>query len=43
MQKCPDEFQQPLVLDALGDPSRQFVVIDPIEKLIPTSLWPGQP
>ena len=31
VQECPDEFQQPLVLDPLGDLTHQFVVIDPIE------------
>src|ERR1017187_1370588 len=34
IQECPDEFQQPLVLDPLGDLTHQFVVIDPIEKLL---------
>src|SRR6478672_506409 len=33
IQECPDEFQQPLVLDALGDLAHQFVVIDSIEEL----------
>ena len=32
IQECPDEFQQPLVLDALGDLAHQFVVIDSIEE-----------
>src|SRR5277367_2741351 len=33
IEECPDELQQPLILDALGDLTHQFVVIDPIEKL----------
>src|SRR5258705_7731684 len=33
IEECPDELQQPLVLDALGDLTHQFVVIDSIEKL----------
>src|SRR5207248_1977024 len=33
IQKCPDEFQQPLVFDTFGDLAHQFVMIDPIEKL----------
>src|SRR5205823_7461365 len=40
IQECPDEFQQPLVLDAFGDLTHQFVVIDPIEgkhRKLPTS------
>src|SRR5262245_12451842 len=32
-QECPDQFQQPLVIDPLGDADHQFVVIDSIEKL----------
>ena len=34
IQERPDEFQQPLVIDALGDLSHQFVMIDSIEKLL---------
>src|SRR5271165_6906182 len=34
IEECSDEFQQPLVLDALGDLPHQFVVIDPIEKFL---------
>src|SRR5215475_225506 len=33
-QECPDEFQQPLVFDALGNLSHQFVVLDSIEKFL---------
>src|SRR5450759_4079092 len=33
IQECPDELQQPLVLDALGDLAHQSVVIDSIEEL----------
>src|SRR6202040_1371090 len=32
IEECPDELQQPLVLDALGDLAHQFVVIDSIEE-----------
>src|SRR5207302_7016092 len=32
IQKCPDEFSQPLILDPLGDLTHQFVVIDSIKK-----------
>jgi site-specific DNA recombinase len=31
IQECPDEFQQPLVLDSFCDLTHQFVVIDSIE------------
>jgi hypothetical protein len=31
IQKCPDEFSQPLILDPLGDLTHQFVVIDSIK------------
>src|SRR5918912_1285877 len=34
IQECPDEFQQPLVLDPLGDLTHQFVVIDSIEEFL---------
>jgi hypothetical protein len=34
IQERSDEFQQPLVIDALGDPSHQSVVIDSIEELL---------
>src|SRR5262249_35180068 len=34
IQECPDEFQQPLVLDPLGDLTHQSVVIDPIEEFL---------
>jgi hypothetical protein len=34
IQECPDELQQPLVLDPFGDLAHQFVVIDPIEKFL---------
>ena len=34
IQERPDEFQQPLVIDTLGDLSHQSVVIDSIEKLL---------
>src|SRR6185312_6142820 len=33
IEQCPDELQQPLVLDALGDLAHQFVVIDSIKEL----------
>ena len=33
IEERPDELQQPLVLDALGDLAHQFVVIDSIEEL----------
>src|SRR6202162_655547 len=32
IQECPDELQQPLVLDALGNLAHQFVVIDSIKE-----------
>jgi hypothetical protein len=31
-EECPDELQQPLVYDTLGDLAHQFVVIDSIEE-----------
>jgi hypothetical protein len=34
IQKCPDELQQPLVLDPFGDLAHQIVVIDSIEKFL---------
>src|SRR5215831_7767201 len=34
LQKRPDQLQQPLVVDPLGDSSHQSVVIDPIEKFL---------
>src|SRR5271155_3464299 len=34
IQEVPDEFQQPLVLDALRNLAHQFVVIDSIEEFI---------
>ena len=34
IQECPDEFQQPLVLDPFGDLTHQFVVIDSIEEFL---------
>src|ERR1017187_9882901 len=34
IQECPDELQQPLVLDPFGDLTHQFVVIDSIEKFL---------
>src|ERR1035438_10192716 len=34
IQECPNEFQQPLVLDPFGDLTHQFVVIDSIEKFL---------
>src|SRR5262249_60468332 len=34
IQECPDEFQEPLVLEALGDLAHQLVVIDPIEEFL---------
>src|SRR5262249_4531349 len=34
IQECPDELQQPLVLDSLGDLTHQFVVIDSIEEFL---------
>src|SRR5215207_8751905 len=33
IEECPDELQQPLVLDAFGDLAHQFVMIDSIEEL----------
>src|SRR6516164_3525532 len=32
IQECPDELQQPLVLDAFGNLAHQFVMIDSIEE-----------
>src|SRR5882757_933703 len=32
IEECPDELQQPLVLDAFGDLAHQFVMIDSIEE-----------
>src|SRR6516162_6937535 len=34
IQECPDELQQPRVLDPVGDPAHQFVVVDSIEKFL---------
>src|SRR5437660_2646167 len=34
IQECPDEFQQPLVRDPLGDLPHQFVVIDSIKEFL---------
>src|SRR5438309_2815989 len=34
IQECPDEFQQPLVLDSFCDLTHQFVVIDSIEEFL---------
>ena len=34
IQKCPDEFSQPLILDPLGDLTHQFVVIDSIKEFL---------
>ena len=34
IQECPDELQQPLVLDPFGDLAHQFVVVDSIEKFL---------
>src|SRR5260370_19559012 len=34
IQECPDELQQPLVLDSFCDLTHQFVVIDSIEKFL---------
>src|SRR5438874_11071274 len=34
IQECPNELQQPLVLDALGDLAHQFVMIDSIEEFL---------
>jgi hypothetical protein len=34
IQECPDEFQQPLVLDPFGNLTHQFVVIDSVEKFL---------
>src|SRR5215831_15221759 len=34
IQECPDQFQQPLVFNALGNLSHQFVVLDSIEKFL---------
>src|SRR5439155_12576764 len=38
VQKCPDEFQQPLVFDSFGDLTHQFVVIDSVEKLFEVEI-----
>src|ERR1700675_637338 len=38
IQKCPDELQQLLVLDALGDLAHQFVMIDSIEKFFQVEI-----
>src|SRR5258705_2169830 len=38
IQECPDEFQQPLVLDTLGDLAHQFVVIDSIEEFFQVEI-----
>src|SRR5580698_751615 len=34
IQECPNELQQPLVLDPFGDLTHQFVVIDSIEEFL---------
>src|ERR1700694_2640564 len=34
IQKCPNEFHQPLVFNPFGDLPHQFVVIDSIKKLL---------
>src|SRR4029077_1942090 len=34
IQECPDELQQPLVLDTFGDLTHQFIVIDSIEEFL---------
>src|SRR5262252_2046514 len=34
IQECPDQFQQPLVFNALGNLPHQFVVLDSIEKFL---------
>src|ERR1700694_4329014 len=34
LQKCPNEFHQPLVFNPFGDLPHQFVVIDSIKKLL---------
>src|SRR5437667_1873457 len=34
IQECPDEFQQPFVLDSFCDLPHQFVVVDSIEKFL---------
>src|SRR5712672_356619 len=34
IQECPDELQQPLVLDPFGDLTHQFVMIDSIEEFL---------
>src|SRR4029077_10744736 len=34
IQECPDELQQPLVLDPFGDLTHQFIVIDSIEEFL---------
>jgi hypothetical protein len=34
LQECPDEFQQPLVLDPFGDLTHQFVMRNSIEKFL---------
>src|SRR5437016_3075723 len=38
IQQCPDEFQQPFVLDSFCDLPHQFVVIDSIEKLLQVEI-----
>jgi hypothetical protein len=38
IQECPDEFQQSLVLDPLGDLTHQFVVIDSIEEFLQVEI-----
>jgi hypothetical protein len=38
IQKCPDELQQLLVLDALGDLAHQFVMIDSIENFFQVEI-----
>src|ERR1035438_10274067 len=38
IQECPDEFQQPFVLDSFCDLTHQFVVIDSIEKLLQVEI-----
>ena len=35
IQECPDELQQPLVLDPFGDLTHQFVVIDSNRRISP--------
>jgi site-specific DNA recombinase len=38
VQERTNEFEKPLVLDAFGDPTHQFVVIDSIEKLLQVKI-----